>query len=228
MPRSAPKVLFDHPDTVRETIRFFAESDVEELGYLALNLVDDLVSAYEQIDEYQQIIDLGYTRTQEATALWRAESPADRANVMPDLGDLLEWLIERGNSEVPEPCQPIGCDNGYHLPGCAFAEVDAAEDTDQRAHAEQRAFDAVRAALDRLEGGDKRADARCGCSVLDYNGTIYGPAVQEDCPQVSDKADAETVAWLLQTRAGREIAEGRHRRNLFGPWPPAGDSPRQT
>jgi hypothetical protein len=24
------------------------------------------------------------------------------------------------------PCQPIGCDNGYHLPGCQFIETDAA------------------------------------------------------------------------------------------------------
>lgn len=24
-----------------------------------------------------------------------------------------------------QPCQPIGCDNGYHLPGCWFADIDA-------------------------------------------------------------------------------------------------------
>jgi hypothetical protein len=22
--------------------------------------------------------------------------------------------------DMPAPCQPIGCDNGYHLPGCVF------------------------------------------------------------------------------------------------------------
>ncbi|GAA1026862.1 hypothetical protein GCM10009557_06080 [Virgisporangium ochraceum] len=26
--------------------------------------------------------------------------------------------------EPDEPCQPIGCDNGYHLPGCQYAEAD--------------------------------------------------------------------------------------------------------
>lgn len=26
-----------------------------------------------------------------------------------------------------QPCQPIGCDNGYHLAGCRFADIDAAE-----------------------------------------------------------------------------------------------------
>lgn len=34
------------------------------------------------------------------------------------------------NAGMPEPCQPIGCDNGHHLAGCAFAEVDAAEPTE--------------------------------------------------------------------------------------------------
>lgn len=86
-----------------------------------------LHSAQAQLKEYEQLFDLQWSRSQQAIALWQAESPAERANTWPDLGKLLEWLIERGNSEVPEPCQPIGCDNGYHLPGCAFAEVDAEE-----------------------------------------------------------------------------------------------------
>lgn len=25
--------------------------------------------------------------------------------------------------EMHEPCQPIGCDNDYHLPGCYYGEV---------------------------------------------------------------------------------------------------------
>lgn len=25
---------------------------------------------------------------------------------------------------IPEPCQPIGCDSGFHLTGCVYAEVD--------------------------------------------------------------------------------------------------------
>jgi hypothetical protein len=27
---------------------------------------------------------------------------------------------------APGPCQPIGCDNGHHLDGCYFAEIDLA------------------------------------------------------------------------------------------------------
>lgn len=32
-----------------------------------------------------------------------------------------EWVAAE---DVDEPCQPIGCDNGYHLPGCTYAVVD--------------------------------------------------------------------------------------------------------
>jgi hypothetical protein len=24
---------------------------------------------------------------------------------------------------MPDPCQPIGCDNGHHLPGCSYADA---------------------------------------------------------------------------------------------------------
>jgi hypothetical protein len=30
----------------------------------------------------------------------------------------------QGDAGPLEPCQPIGCDNGYHLPGCPFASAD--------------------------------------------------------------------------------------------------------
>ena len=29
-----------------------------------------------------------------------------------------------GLAGMPEPCQPIGCDNGYHVPGCTYAAAD--------------------------------------------------------------------------------------------------------
>jgi hypothetical protein len=28
---------------------------------------------------------------------------------------------------MPGPCQPIGCDNGYHLPGCPYEQTDATD-----------------------------------------------------------------------------------------------------
>lgn len=38
------------------------------------------------------------------------------------------YLSASGSADgMPEPCQPIGCDNGHHLPGCVYAAVDAGE-----------------------------------------------------------------------------------------------------
>lgn len=45
-----PKVLFDHPDTVRESIRFFARSDIDELVDTALALLDDLVAVSDRLE----------------------------------------------------------------------------------------------------------------------------------------------------------------------------------
>lgn len=52
----------------------------------------------------------------------------------PDLGaefriavaDCLGWDPDNDamTPGMPDPCQPIGCDNGYHLPGCTYAEPD--------------------------------------------------------------------------------------------------------
>jgi hypothetical protein len=45
--------------------------------------------------EHQQLFDLQWTRTQEATALWRQEAPDERALITPDLGVLLTWLMDK-------------------------------------------------------------------------------------------------------------------------------------
>jgi hypothetical protein len=34
-----------------------------------------------------------------------------------------QFTPERG-MDIPEPCQPIGCDNGHHLRGCWYATAD--------------------------------------------------------------------------------------------------------
>jgi hypothetical protein len=57
----------------------------EEINQLKLELAD-----------YKALFDLQFTRMQEASALWRAEVPEERHNIMPDLGELLTWLMERG------------------------------------------------------------------------------------------------------------------------------------
>lgn len=46
------------------------------------------------LDELRALFDLQLRRMGEAVALWRQEDPVVRANVTPDLGALLTWLME--------------------------------------------------------------------------------------------------------------------------------------
>jgi len=62
----------------------------------------DLVNASVTVRAIREIIDM--------------ESPYPPLTSIAELGD---------DDGTPGPCQPIGCDNGYHLSGCVFAEVDA-------------------------------------------------------------------------------------------------------
>lgn len=45
------------------------------------------------VADHRAVIELTWTRMGEATARWRAEDPAARERVLPDLGDLLTWLM---------------------------------------------------------------------------------------------------------------------------------------
>lgn len=51
--------------------------------------------AREHAAELDRLFDLQQRRMREAVALWRGESPAERELVLPDLGDLLAWLMAR-------------------------------------------------------------------------------------------------------------------------------------
>lgn len=53
------------------------------------------VAAVRERDELRALFDMQWKRSLEAIALWRSESPTERALVMPDLGDLLAWLMVR-------------------------------------------------------------------------------------------------------------------------------------
>lgn len=53
----------------------------------------DLNTAAELAD-LKVLFELQRTRMGEATARWRAEDPQARARIMPDLGDLLRWLMD--------------------------------------------------------------------------------------------------------------------------------------
>lgn len=53
-------------------------------------------------------------------------------------------------SGMPEPCQPIGCDNGIHVSGCFFEAIDA-QDKDPWPSDAEIAARADSAALAELE-----------------------------------------------------------------------------
>lgn len=48
-----------------------------------------------ELIDLRALFDLQQTRMAEATTAWQAENPAERENVLPYLGDLLAWLMQR-------------------------------------------------------------------------------------------------------------------------------------
>ena len=54
---------------------------------------DEVETLREELAGYTALFDLQQTRMQTATALWQQEAPDERANVWPDLGVLLTWLL---------------------------------------------------------------------------------------------------------------------------------------
>lgn len=58
--------------------------------------IDDLI---QELDDYDRTHELQWKRMGEATERWRAEDPAGRSHIMPDLGRLLEWLMQQIDSQ---------------------------------------------------------------------------------------------------------------------------------
>jgi len=53
---------------------------------------------------------------------FRKETPVDETPAAP-INEVDDSLSDE-DGIVYAPCQPIGCDNGFHLPGCVYAEAD--------------------------------------------------------------------------------------------------------
>lgn len=82
--------------------------------------------------ELSALFALQHGRMHEATELWRAEDPAGRKLVIPDLGALLAWLLERIDrlTVAAYPYSCLTCGNRF-VKAAVAAECDA----DHRAHA---------------------------------------------------------------------------------------------
>lgn len=52
----------------------------------------------EEVAHMRALFDMQWQRMREATDRWRAEDPEARALIMPDLGDLLQWLMAKLDS----------------------------------------------------------------------------------------------------------------------------------
>lgn len=66
-----------------------------------LKNVKEIQKHLDYILEVEQLFEFQRFRIGEATRLWRAEDVESRRNVLPDLGSLVTWLIERGNPKAP-------------------------------------------------------------------------------------------------------------------------------
>lgn len=56
-------------------------------------LLKDYKEAIERCEELERLFDLQQTRMDTATELWR--NATGKHDILPDLGDLLAWLLER-------------------------------------------------------------------------------------------------------------------------------------
>lgn len=56
------------------------------------------IAGFGDSGELVQLFELQQRRMSEATLLWRRENPG-KENISPDLGDLLQWLMERAEEK---------------------------------------------------------------------------------------------------------------------------------
>lgn len=68
---------------------------VAALRDVVASLTTERDIAVGEATELRAVFDLQWTRMQAAASLWREEAPDERAHVIPDLGELLGWLLRR-------------------------------------------------------------------------------------------------------------------------------------
>lgn len=94
---------------------------------LAEGQVQELARLREENAELNELFDLQHKRTTEAVAAWRAADPDNRKGILPDLGALLEWLLDQARLAVVERNEVA------EAAACAFhTGPDAADDEIRR------------------------------------------------------------------------------------------------
>ena len=73
--------------------------DGQEQAALIERLTRERDQAQTRLAEYQRLFDMQWERSQEADAMWRAAHPGNEL-VKPDLGDLLQWLMEQAGDPL--------------------------------------------------------------------------------------------------------------------------------
>lgn len=98
---------------------------------LAMKPEDRALLAQLMLEQHEKTVrDIALLQARQADTLeWLAEFAPDM--VPPPAGDTVgsfRLTAAQGAAEYDQPpCQPIGCDNGIHLPGCMWAEVDGGD-----------------------------------------------------------------------------------------------------
>ena len=88
-------------ERLRSEVEYCEETSLESVK-LSTEQARALLDAARNADELQRLFDLQHTRSVEADEMWREAHPGNDLT-MPDLGDLLTWLMERvRNAETAE------------------------------------------------------------------------------------------------------------------------------
>ena len=74
------------------------ESNIAEYQQIGVAYQQTVAELQGQVGELESLFDLQQTRMGEATALWREHHPGNEL-VLPDLGNLLSWLLARIRKE---------------------------------------------------------------------------------------------------------------------------------
>jgi len=96
-PKRRPRYITGQRLTEAEWEKLEAIISSQELRndvYAAELMKQACLDLWAELDEVNSVFELQQRRMAEATALWRRENPGNDL-VLPDLGTLLSWLMER-------------------------------------------------------------------------------------------------------------------------------------